>query len=250
MATNGTQDGANYDEDLIARVYAFFSPEFGGHSAEQVLKDNTDRFIDAEAEEDYTTSRPPTTRDTTPEPSEYPDAEAPLLDAGAHLELRFSRPPYGKGGFVFGRLPNSDIKVKNSTYMSGYHFSLDFDRNRRPIIRDLTTRLGTELTYYREDALPQGNTVRRKFVWIIGGDDFLGDISTVVVGLPEKYRLKFRIVVAKHHITSQTYIDKVDKFRMGMSGVDRLLEKLDISLSVKSTVPPSGHTPRATAPSG
>ncbi|KAB5572203.1 kinase-like domain-containing protein [Coniochaeta sp. 2T2.1] len=165
------------------------------------------------------TRRPPYgRRDRVPteEPEQH---EADPLDYLPRLELRFSQPPKTSHGFVFGWDENSDIVLPWIQGISFHHFALTFDEQNRPIVEDLVSFSGTEVTYDK-----QGKGKRSYFVWIIGGHRTPQGKECVVINVNTS--LKFQIVVSHHDTTSEQYVDNVNRFRQGVASMDNLLGQL------------------------
>ena len=151
------------------------------------------------------------------------------------LEVRFSKPPRTSQGFLFGADPDSDIVISDAlANVSYHHVAMTFDAHRRLVLKDLNSANGTEVTYDTH-----GEGIRRGFVWIIGGDrNILSAKTNIIVGVG--LRVKFRLVVPVHDITSQAYIDNVSKYLRGAAGPDTLVKKLKIR-SRPITALGSGH---------
>ncbi|KAK7403872.1 hypothetical protein QQX98_010376 [Neonectria punicea] len=166
------------------------------------------------------------------EPLENQDASA--LDYLPCLEIRFSDIPRTDRGFIFGSNPNCDVFLDDKA-ISNVHFSLTFDEFNRPIIKDLNSLMGTQVTYDGE-----GEGARRDFQWIVGGHHTPQEIKSIIITVPNV--ISFQIVVPFHHITSPAYIDKVNRFKQGTATAEDLLD--DLGLSNPPTRPRTGaHTP-------
>jgi hypothetical protein len=153
------------------------------------------------------------------------------------LELRFSHGPQTQHGFVFGCDLNSDIVLPNSTGISFHHFALTFDQHYRPIVKDLGSRYGTQVTYAEKK---EGKGWRSDFVWIVGGHPVPEKRTPIVIHLNNEF-VQFRIVVHRHDITSQSYIDKVNRFKQGTATEGNLLGRLS-SAAVRKPSAPAEHT--------
>lgn len=112
---------------------------------------------------------------------------------------------------------------------------MTFDEFNRPIIKDLNSLRGTQVTYNGD-----GKGTRRDFRWIVGGHDTPRGKESIVITVPKT--ISFQIVVPSHHITSSAYIDKVSRFKQGTATAEDLLDGL--GLSNPPTRPRTGaHTP-------
>jgi hypothetical protein len=153
------------------------------------------------------------------------------------LELRFSRGRQTPYGFVFRWDSNSDIVLPSTiTTISFHHFALTFDDHYRPIVKDLGSANGTEVTYDT-----QGEGKRSDFVWIIGGHDVPQRMKAIVININKN--LKFQIVVAHHDITSPRYIDNVNRFRHGTANAENLFGRLDLRSRPQTERASGAHTP-------
>ncbi|KAL2184991.1 kinase-like protein [Thermothelomyces heterothallicus CBS 203.75] len=226
------------DPDLIACLYPFVDGKVVGENAQDVIEAGAKRhqFIPprlSEVNEEPQLSR--SERESTP--LERPREKVPAYFYHPGLELRFSRSPQTPFGFVFGTDENSDIVLpKSISTISFHHFALTFDDHYRPIVKDLGSSNGTEVTY---DTRGKGN--RSNFVWIIGGHGTPQEIKTIVINVNKD--LKFQIVVAHHDITSPQYIDNVNRFRQGMADAGNLLGRLDLGSRPQTERASGAHTP-------
>ncbi|CAN8096757.1 unnamed protein product [Discula destructiva] len=83
------------------------------------------------------------------------------------LVLRFSRPPRGDRGFVFGHDSGVCDCVLPAFYgVEGAHFAITYDGFHRLVLEDSSTA-GTSVEYDGE-----AGERRRRFIWIIGEDEF------------------------------------------------------------------------------
>lgn len=113
-------------------------------------------------------------------------------------------------------------RLSEAGSVSWHYFSLTFDHEYRPILRDWGSFNGIQVTYGG-----QGRGRRRNFQWIIGGHS-----------IPEKKKIKiylsyceipeFQIVVYQHDTATQIYRDNVDQFRRGTAGTEDLFGQLDL----------------------
>ncbi|KAI2618210.1 protein kinase [Hypoxylon sp. NC1633] len=115
--------------------------------------------------------------------------------------------PQTDQGIIFGSNPECNVCL-DLKGISNFHFSLTFDDDNYPIIRDLSSLMGTEVTYNG-----QGKGVRRDFQWIVGGHLIPQLMNKKIITAASTYSIL--IVVAVHNITSPEYIDKVNIFKRG-----------------------------------
>ncbi|KAK1768842.1 kinase-like domain-containing protein [Phialemonium atrogriseum] len=115
------------------------------------------------------------------------------------------------------------------------HSSLTFDEDKRLVVKDWGSLEGTEVTYNGE-----GQGKRRKFQWIVSGHGVIEEKDSIIINVNPF--MSFQIVVAKHDISSQAYIDKVDWFCQGTATTEDLLG--DLNFPDRGTERPTGtHTP-------
>lgn len=88
------------------------------------------------------------------------------VDPRARLELRFSHGPKTSAACIFGCDKDCDIVLPTFRGVSSYHFALRFDDHNRPIIRDIGSFIGTQVTYNNN-----GKGTRCNFSWIVGGHE-------------------------------------------------------------------------------
>ncbi|KAK4151490.1 kinase-like domain protein [Chaetomidium leptoderma] len=204
------------DTDLIACLYPFVDRKVVGQEAENVVKAdaNENRRVPPRLIEQPQLSR--RERESTPLEQQCGDVPAYFYRPG--LELRFSHGPQTPYGFVF------------------HHFALTFDDHYRPIIKDLGSFNGTEVTYDK-----QGEGKRSDFVWIIGGHEVPQEKKAIVININKN--LKFQIVAAHHDITSPGYIDNVNRFRQGTANAENLFGRLDLRSRPQTELASGAHTP-------
>ncbi|EGX92694.1 serine/threonine protein kinase, putative [Cordyceps militaris CM01] len=99
---------------------------------------------------------------------------------------------------------------------------LSFDDLNRPIIQDLSSLVGTQVTYDGD-----GKGVRRDFRWIVGGDDHPRKASSIIITIPDTVSLQ--IVVQPQNIESPAYVNGVRRFKQGAATTDALLNELGLS---------------------
>ncbi|KAK2743006.1 hypothetical protein CKAH01_18421 [Colletotrichum kahawae] len=102
------------------------------------------------------------------------------------------------------------------------HFSLTFDEFNRPLIKDLNSLRGTQVTYNGE-----GEGVRRDFHWIVGGHHIPQEKKSIIITVPNA--VSFQIVILPHDIRSSEYVDSINRFRQGTATTEDLLEDLGLS---------------------
>ncbi|ATY65352.1 camk kinase [Cordyceps militaris] len=171
-------------------------------------------------------------RESTEPPENHEGASA--LDYLPYLEITFSDIPRTDRGLIFGSNPNCDVLLDHKG-ISNVHFSLTFDEFNRPLVKDLNSLLGTQVTYNGE-----GKGARRDFQWIVAGHDIPQRIERIVITVLNV--ISFQIVVPFHHITSPAYIDKVNRFKQGIATAEDLLDDLGLSnLPTRSCT--GSHTP-------
>ncbi|AEO71089.1 uncharacterized protein THITE_2123114 [Thermothielavioides terrestris NRRL 8126] len=162
-------------------------------------------------------------RETTPPPPAKSDQELEYLP---YLELRFSDGPRTSAGFIFGKDPDlSDILLPSIQGISRRHFALTFrndfeDGRYRLVVRDLGSTNGTTVAY---DG--QGKQCRSNCDWIISGfetPDTTQKLEVELRGGGHMTRIIFRVVVARHDLTSPVYIKNVERFLHGAAVSDVL----------------------------
>ncbi|KAF2964036.1 hypothetical protein GQX73_g9537 [Xylaria multiplex] len=224
------------DTDLIARVY----PLRGGRtfSIETITK-NPRCMPPLEVPPQPIENRG-ARESTEPLPDDYKDSDVNLRLL-PYIELRFRNGPRASSGFVFGKDPYTcDIVLPDVEYISRRHFAVTYKRfddgYYRLIVRDLDSTCGTAVAYDR-----QKTGSRMKFDWIIGGFKF-PDRTELFTVKPHKH-LKFLIVVARHNITSPTYIRNVQQFLHGTAGAEHLLNTLGLQSGIETERHSQVHSP-------
>ncbi len=138
-------------------------------------------------------------------------SNAPNNDYSPGLQLGFDDWRKNRMGFVFGTSQNCDIVLPKRDSLDGLaprQCVITFDVQGRLTLQDLDPRRkkgGTAVTYKG-----QGGQKRRKFTWILGGDEFPERNAPIVIALHNN--LKFQIVVAHHNIHSALYRENVAQF--------------------------------------
>ncbi|KAH0438167.1 camk family protein kinase protein [Colletotrichum camelliae] len=117
---------------------------------------------------------------------------ASALDYLPSLAARFGEIPRTDKGLIFGSNPNCDV-VLRAQGVSNIYFSLTFDVFNRPVIQDLNSLRGTEVTYNEK-----GKGVRRDFRWIVGGHHIPQEKKSIIITVPNA--VSFQIVILPHNI--------------------------------------------------
>ncbi|KAI0009525.1 kinase-like domain-containing protein [Xylariaceae sp. FL0662B] len=143
------------------------------------------------------------------------------LDYEPCLEVRFSNTPRTDKGLIFGYHPKCDVVLPYQG-ISNVHFSLTFDNHNRPIVKDLGSYIGTEVTYNKG-----GKGIRSQFQWIVGGHKIPNEKKSIIITAAKT--VSFQIIVPFYNITSPAYIDKVNRFNQGTVTTEGLLDDLGLS---------------------
>ncbi|KAF5024768.1 hypothetical protein F66182_3146 [Fusarium sp. NRRL 66182] len=166
------------------------------------------------------------------EPPENPSASA--LNYLPSLVVRFGDAPRTNRGLIFGSNPKCDV-VLDYQGVSNVHFSITFDDYNHPIVQDLGSLMGTQVTYNGD-----GEGARSDFRWIVGGHQIPEEKKNIVVTVPDA--VAFQIVVQTHDIRSPAYVGKVARFKQGAATTEGILK--DLGLSNPPTRPRTGtHSP-------
>jgi len=169
------------------------------------------------------------------ESTEPPENQgASPLDYLPCLVVRFSDVPRTDRGLIFGSNPHCDV-VLNIRGISNAHFSLTFDEEKRLIVKDLVSSLGTEVTY---DGKGEGH--RRQFQWIVAGHNIPHNMKRIIVKIRDI--ISFLLVVPSHDILSPAYIGSATKFLQGAATAESLLDDLGLSRP-RTRVATGTHTP-------
>lgn len=153
------------------------------------------------------------------------------------IEIKSSTIPRSRHGIVFGSKLDSDVVLPDLQGISGHHFTVTFDEERRPIVKDWGSLIGTEVTY--DD---QGHGVRSGFQWIVGGHR-VPHKKKILITLKTTSSVQLWMVLPNHMIASREYIDKVDRFRRGTASADDLFRGLEIPNRPETQRPTGAHTP-------
>jgi hypothetical protein len=124
-------------------------------------------------------------------------------------------------GVVGERNLNADILMPKLKSRSRYHFALTFDDKNLLVVRDLGSSVGTRMLYgsVSEHVKPGFNVD-----FSAEGPSFLDGRPPIIKILND---LKFKLVVPRHDVTSDTYLANVKRFREG------LVETEDLFAGVK-----------------
>ena len=221
-------------EDTIALLYI---DESSGNDARDCLNlPQNDHLIVTQRVLRQDAEQRRTARGQTP----LDDTYSSSFQNGRYLWLRFSQPPKSRMGIVAGCNPRSDIGMpQGNSRISWYHFALQFDSKYELMMADLDSTCGTVVRYDNHNPGP-----RRNGRWIIGGDAFLSDVSTITV---EAHNARFEVIVPQRDAASRTYQAQVDRFKRSVA-LDPNFADLELSRSRPDTRRPTGtHTP-STAP--
>ena len=214
------------DLDVFARLYPAEGLD-GLESAAYVIKleENQSRYV------------PP--RQLRPSSSESQDTrvgcsrqdregtQMPQVQLHYHLEYRaclalsFSNGPKTSHGFVFGRDPQADVVLPSMPGLSFQHFSVKFNDDGFVVVRDLGSTGGTSVSYGEKN---RGDP-RRNVEWIVGGHSFIEKKTPIIITVTPF--LRFQIVVP-HFDRTQSFWEKVEKFRMGTTDTEDLFGGLNL----------------------
>ncbi|GAB0138922.1 hypothetical protein EsDP_00007142 [Epichloe bromicola] len=228
------------DTDLIARVYpfsdvshddpkqyaakaimasSFYVPQLSEVSQKEVKFGRDDREV-------------------TEPPDEPGDRKESEFNGKPFLEIKFSKVPRSSHGVIFGCGMKCDVVLPDLRGLSKLHFSLTFDEQGRFIVKDLHSLLGTEVTYNGE-----GSGRRRRFHWIVGGDDNAHTRKKIIIKVHN--HVQFRIVVDEHNAKSESYKAQVKEYCDGNATAEELFSDLDLPLRPDTELPTGVHTPHA-----
>ncbi|KAK3064933.1 hypothetical protein LTS18_002095 [Coniosporium uncinatum] len=142
-------------------------------------------------------------RESTPFPDAQEQNEA--VNSYHRLQVTFDQPPKNGQEYVFGTDPRvCDVllgKRRGEGSISGTHFCITFDAQRRVTLRDFS-RCGTAVSY---DGQGKGQK-RSHFTWIIfhGFEEIEVELSGT--------KFVFRIILAEHEECESDYLTHVDAF--------------------------------------
>ncbi|KAI0097189.1 kinase-like domain-containing protein [Nemania sp. FL0031] len=125
-------------------------------------------------------------------------------------------------GVVCGTAPSADIIIRDRyrQRLSKHHLAFTFDVNNRPIARDLGSKAGTKVTYDDET-----RDHRSAFDWpLLGPSITKGKFPLLELG----GSVRFEVIVQHHDLTSEDYIKRVERFRLGTAEPNELLDALNI----------------------
>ena len=182
-------------------------------------------------------------RESTPAPS----ALKPENDDSDHdkdrLVLTFHKRPRDLlRGWQFGTSPQtSDILLghRGTTGISGRHFSLNVDENRRVVLRDNST-YGTSVSYGGQAE----DQVRRNFTWILSLEPEsairLGEITIHILG---SSMLAFRIEFPNHRLGKSDYLSNLHTFIETDKAALPPVTALGLDSSMTTAAPSHPRTP-------
>jgi serine/threonine-protein kinase Chk2 len=225
------------DTDLIARLYPFEdSIRYAMDAIE--LEENRSRRVPGRPNRPSLDPRPDRYSRRDRQPTQEPEDLGDSLDHTPCLELRFSQGPRSRYGLVFGLDPLCDIVLPNVPGISFHHLAITFDQQSRPIVQDLGSLYGTEVTYDKE-----GQGARTNFVWIVGGHNIPRKKKNIIIRIHK--HLKFLMVVYQHDKTSQQYIDNINRFNQGTADAENLVNQLDLGSRLQTAHASGARTPGA-----
>lgn len=112
------------------------------------------------------------------------------------LVLRFSRPPRGIRGFVFGRDSTvCDCVLPDFRGVGNAHFAITYDDSHRLVLEDFSSA-GTTVTYDGDAGIR-----RSGFVWIIGEDGFTSGKRIIV----DASTVRFEVVIPDYAYPTNAY---------------------------------------------
>jgi serine/threonine-protein kinase Chk2 len=172
-------------------------------------------------------------------------AEDDNPDTLPYLEIRFSHAPRTSSGLVFGtdeKICDVVLPKIKGLGVSRRHFTLTYKNNfddvcPRLIVRDLGSKYGTAVAYGNQG----GKHTRSHFDWILDGFDLPNKTKDLIVRLHDN--LQFRIVVARHDITSPAYAANVERFRHGAANPQDLLHGLGLQSGPETERNSGAQTP-------
>ncbi|OAG36035.1 hypothetical protein AYO21_09753 [Fonsecaea monophora] len=134
-------------------------------------------------------------RETTPQAPEDEGTPVDLLENHHRIRLSFDQQTKVKGRVTFGSDPElCDVLLtsrRGQYRVSGQHFCITFDAEKRPVIKDTSTN-GLIVSYSRQAE----HELRRHFQWII-----FPDFDTITVKMWKKNGLEFDVHLPRHHKT-------------------------------------------------
>ncbi|EJT79656.1 CAMK protein kinase [Gaeumannomyces tritici R3-111a-1] len=226
------------DTDLIARVYPYTETRREDVPAVtlKTFKTSWGCFDPL----DQLPERQSREREST-EPLE--SQNGPVLDTLPYVELKLSDTHRSRSGFLFGWGENNDVILPKSRGVGRHHFTLTFDGEKRPIVKDWGSLNGIQVTYGS-----QGHGARSGFQWIVGGHEIPFVKRPIVVAALARPLVQLQIVVVPHDVASLAYIDKVDRFLQSTAAAtEDLLSGLNIA-NRTDTKRPTGAPKLETGP--
>ncbi|KAL8346171.1 hypothetical protein RB598_000192 [Gaeumannomyces tritici] len=224
------------DTDLIARVYPY-----AVGSRENVPGKTLEAFKTSWGCFDPLDQLPERQSRESTEPLETQNG--PVLDTLPYVELKLSDTHRSRSGFLFGWGQNNDVVLPKIRGVGRHHFTLTFDGEKRPIVKDWGSLNGTQVTYGS-----QGHGARSGFQWIVGGHEIPFVKRPIVVAALARPLVRLQIVVVPHDVASLAYIDKVDRFLQSTAAAtEDLLSGLNIA-NRTDTKRPTGAPKLETGP--
>ncbi|KAH7631538.1 checkpoint kinase [Sordaria sp. MPI-SDFR-AT-0083] len=231
------------DDDVVAYIYPAVGTE-GYEGAKKTIDQNKEnpgyrppRYCRPEVPEyapEAVHSGPPdifNRRDR--EPTEDAEEHDPL-EYEACIKVTFAHIPKTRLGLRCGRSEDAELRLKPLPGVGFWHFALTFNQDYCLVVQDLNSTCGTTVVYKGEE---RGRW--SSFSWIVGGSDFLKDMSPIIVKVSSS--LQFRLVVPQHNVQSESYRDKVSRFLARTADADPLFDLDQIGiLSRRRTKVPSG----------
>lgn len=223
--------------DLIARVYPFSDDQRKRYAARAI---SASSFyvppLSEVSQEEVKFGRDD--REVTEPPDEAGDRKKSEFNGMPFLEIKFSKVPRSSYGVIFGCGVKCDVVLPDLRGLSKVHFSLTFDEQGRFIVKDLQSLLGTEVTYNS-----QGGGRRRRFNWIVGGDDNAHKREKIIIKVHDD--VQFQLVFNEHNAKSESYNAQVKEYCDGNATAEELFNDLHLPLRPDTEMPTGVHTPHA-----
>lgn len=158
-------------------------------------------------------------------------------------ELRFDNPPRTSSGIVFGTDERSDIVLPHVSGVSRTHFAITFskspDNKYRLVVRDLGSRLGTEVRYDRG-----GHGRRKNFEWILDG--FPGTVpESIVINVVASVEFLIVPSIPYRDRTSLAYFYAVQGFLQGAASPTDLLDDINLQSGPSTELPSQVQSPNS-----
>lgn len=220
--------------DVILWLLPHRGEGFDGAAFATAKPENKLRFVAARHDSPKQRDIPREERAGTELPVEYG-----LFENTDCLVFLFSHGARTSVGVVGGCTIDADFSLQDMPGVSKYHFTITFDDQNLPIIRDLGSTGGTKVTYNGE----KGQRLS-SFDWPLVGPSIANGKPSI---LNITDLLQFKVILPNHDYTSPEYIDKVKKFRTGTGDPENLFASLIIQ-SAQGTRLPSGQQTSSTGP--